>query len=202
MEPHLLGTILALLLVACAVAIVAETLHQPYTIALVLVGLGIALTKLAPSIVISKEVVFLLVLPPLLFQGALHMNLSDLKAHWKSIAMLAVPGVIVSTVLIGFMLHKLWGIELIYGLLFGALITPTDPISVLSILKQVGAPKQLRVLLEGESLFNDGTGVAIFSVILAIALGHDQCPCAFSCHRWWSPPGNPAVIPSMVPYNS
>jgi len=171
MEPHLVGTIVALLLVACMVALLAEWIRLPYTIALVCVGLVIALTKLTPAIAISKEVVFHLILPPLLFQGALHMDLERLKRNWRSILMLSIPGVICSTLLIGFLLHLVWKIDLIYGFLFGALITPTDPISVLSILKRVGAPERLRVILEGESLFNDGTGVVIFSVILAMITG-------------------------------
>jgi len=171
MEAHLIGTIIALLLVACVVALLAEWIRFPYTIALVCVGLVIALTKLAPSITISKDVVFHLLLPPLLFQGALHMDLEHLKNNWRSILMLSIPGVICSTFLIGFLLHWLWNIDLVYGLLFGALITPTDPISVLGILKRVGAPKRLRVILEGESLFNDGTGVVVFSVILGMIVG-------------------------------
>jgi len=171
MEAHLIGTVIALLLVACVVALLAEWLRFPYTIALVCVGLVIALTKLAPSITISKDVVFHLLLPPLLFQGALHMDLERLKNNWRSILMLSIPGVICSTLLIGFLLHWFWKIDLVYGLLFGALITPTDPISVLAILKRVGAPERLRVILEGESLFNDGTGVVVFSVILGMVAG-------------------------------
>jgi len=171
MEAHLIGTVITLLLVACVVALLAEWLRFPYTIALVCVGLVIALTKLAPSITISKDVVFHLLLPPLLFQGALHMDLERLKNNWRSILMLSIPGVVCSTLLIGFLLHWFWKIDLVYGLLFGALITPTDPISVLAILKRVGAPERLRVILEGESLFNDGTGVVVFSVILGMVMG-------------------------------
>jgi len=171
MEANLVGTIVALLLVACLVALLVEWIRLPYTIALVCVGLVIALTKLTPTIAISQEVVFHLILPPLLFQGALHMDLERLKKNWRPILMLSIPGVICSTLLIGFLLHHVWKIDLIYGFLFGALITPTDPISVLSILKRVGAPQRLRVILEGESLFNDGTGVVVFSVILGMITG-------------------------------
>jgi len=123
MEPQLLGSIVLLLLVACIVAIIAEWFRQPYTIALVLVGLAVALSKLTPSILISHDVVFTLILPPLLFHGALHMDLEQLKNHWKSIVFLSIPGVVCSTFLIGLLLHQLWGIALIYALLFGAIIT-------------------------------------------------------------------------------
>lgn len=170
MESHLLGSLIALLCIACAVALVVRILKQPYSIALVLVGLVIALLKLTPAISISHDVIFLLILPPLLFQGALHMNLGHLKENWKSICLLSIPGVLASTFLIGFLMHLLLGLELKVALLFGALITPTDPISVLSILKKVGAPQRLRTILEGESLFNDGTGVVIFSIILGMVL--------------------------------
>jgi len=174
MDAYHLTSIVTLLLIACVVAMVARWLKQPYTIALVLVGLGVAVTKLTPDIHISHDVTFVLILPPLLFQGAMHMDLSRLKDNWKSISLLAVPGVVFSTLFIGFVLRYVWGIDFMYALLFGALITPTDPISVLAILKQVGAPERLRVILEGESLFNDGTGVVVFSVILGILTGHDH----------------------------
>ena len=89
-----------------------EWLKQPYTIALLLVGLVVGFTKLAPHLVISKDVVFMLVLPPLLFHGALHTDLEHLRDNWKPILFLAVPGVLCSTFLIGLILHKLWNIEL------------------------------------------------------------------------------------------
>ncbi len=114
----------------------------------------------------------------LLFAGALHVNLSDLRELGVVIGFLATFGVIISTILVGIfswgILHFL-GIEIapIYCFLFGALISPTDPIAVLGILKKVGAPKSLEVKITGESLFNDGIGVVVFLTLLAfIQPGH------------------------------
>jgi len=174
MIPHLLETYLGLLLVACTVAIAARRIRVPYTVALVLVGLVIAFLRLAPGVVISKDVIFTLILPPLLFYGSLEMDLADLQDNWVPIAALAVPGVLVSTLLVGWLVHEAWGISLLAGLLLGALLTPTDPVSVLAVCRSVNAPKRLRVILEGESLFNDGTGVVIFGMILGMIGGHDS----------------------------
>ncbi len=115
----------------------------------------------------------------LLFAGALHVNLDDLAEQKWVIATLATVGVVVSTALVGFISYYLFrflGIEIafIYCLLFGALISPTDPIAVLSTLKSVGAPKPLETKITGESLFNDGVGVVIFLVLLGIAQHPEQ----------------------------
>lgn len=164
---------LGLLLVACMVAIAAKRLSVPYTVALVLVGLMLAFLKLAPGVVISKDVVFTLILPPLLFYGALEMDLEDLQKNWMKIAAFAIPGVVLSTVLIGYLVHWAWGTSLLIGFLFGALISPTDPVSVLAICRTVNAPHRLRVVLEGESLFNDGTGVVVFGLIFGLLVHHE-----------------------------
>ncbi|WP_293170666.1 sodium:proton antiporter [Oceanithermus sp.] len=113
----------------------------------------------------------------LLFAGALHVNLDDLKKRWVSILTLATLGVLVSTFVVGTGVYYLagWlGIELpyVYALLFGALISPTDPIAVLGLLKKAGVPKDLETLISGESLFNDGVGVVVFAVILSLAGAH------------------------------
>ncbi len=113
----------------------------------------------------------------LLFAGALHVNLSDLGRRWPSILILATLGVLISTFIVGTGIYYLagWlGVELpyVYALLFGALISPTDPIAVLGLLKKAGVPKDLEVLITGESLFNDGVGVVVFAVILSLAGGH------------------------------
>ncbi len=110
----------------------------------------------------------------LLFAGSLTVNLDDLNKQKWPVLLLATLGVLISTFVVGglsYFVLKLLGLELpfIYALLFGALISPTDPIAVLSILKRVGVPKDIETLITGESLFNDGVGVVIFTVILSLA---------------------------------
>jgi len=110
----------------------------------------------------------------LLFAGALHINLDDLAQQKWVVLSLATFGVITSTILIGFIswfVLNLFNIEapLVYCFLFGALISPTDPIAVLSTLKTAGVPKTLEIKIAGESLFNDGVGVVIFLVLFGIA---------------------------------
>ncbi|MCK1791998.1 cation:proton antiporter [Pseudomonas violetae] len=109
----------------------------------------------------------------LLFAGALHVHLSELRSYKWQIASLAVVGTTISTLIIGF---GLWGLlsltnlelPLSYCLVFGALISPTDPIAVMGILKSAGAPRSVEVVISGESLFNDGVSVVLFSLILAM----------------------------------
>lgn len=112
----------------------------------------------------------------LLFASALHVNLGDLKQHRITIGVLATVGVVLSTVLVSYLTYFLFsflGIEvrLIYCFLFGALISPTDPIAVLGILKHVGAPKDLETKFAGEALFNDGVAVVLFLGLLQMATG-------------------------------
>ncbi len=115
----------------------------------------------------------------LLFAGAFHVNLGDLLDHKWPIAVLATLGVLISTVIVG---GVTWGVLRLFGLhlrpidclLFGALISPTDPIAVLALLKGTGAPKRLEIQIAGESLFNDGVGVVVFLGLLEIAAGHEQ----------------------------
>lgn len=115
----------------------------------------------------------------LLFAGALHINLNELSKQKWVILILASVGVISSTFIIGGMswviLNALeLNISFIYCLLFGALISPTDPIAVLGILKTVGVPKSLEIKISGESLFNDGVAVVVFLVLLGIATGQGE----------------------------
>jgi CPA1 family monovalent cation:H+ antiporter len=110
----------------------------------------------------------------LLFAGALHTNFNQLKIQRGPVLAFATLGVLVSTFLVGIFMYYMfmafgYHIDFIYCLLFGALISPTDPIAVLGILKKVGAPKNLESKIVGESLFNDGVGVVIFLTIFSIA---------------------------------
>lgn len=115
----------------------------------------------------------------LLFAGALHINLDDLSKQKWVILILATVGVISSTFIIGGMswviLNALeLNVSFIYCLLFGALISPTDPIAVLGVLKTVGVPKSLEIKISGESLFNDGVAVVVFLVLLGVATGESE----------------------------
>lgn len=115
----------------------------------------------------------------LLFAGALHVNLNGLAEQKRVIATLATAGIVASTVVVGYLCY--WGqgllgidISLVYWLLFGALISPTDPIAVLGILKTAGVPKTLETKIVGESLFNDGIGVVVFIALLGFVGGEGQ----------------------------
>jgi len=115
----------------------------------------------------------------LLFAGALHVDLSDLASQKLPVAVLSTVGVVIATFITGvlFWYSMYWlGFDLpfIYALLFGSLISPTDPIAVLGILKSAGAPKSLEIKITGESLFNDGIGVVIFLTILGIVVSGNQ----------------------------
>lgn len=115
----------------------------------------------------------------MLFAGALHINLNDLAEQKVVVTVLATAGVIISTFVIGSLLHVILGglgLSLSYPLclLFGALISPTDPIAVLAILKTARVPKSVEIRIAGESLFNDGVGVVVFLVIAEIALGRSE----------------------------
>lgn len=112
-------------------------------------------------------------LPALLFAGALHVNLDDLRSYRWHIGLLATAGVLLSTVVAAGLAYSIfqafgWHLPFIYCLLFGALISPTDPIAVMGILKSSGAPQPLQTTIVGESLFNDGTAVVLFSILLGV----------------------------------
>jgi len=115
----------------------------------------------------------------LLFAGALHVNINRLAKVKDTIAILATIGVVISSVIISvvsFYIFQFFGIEIpyIYCLVFGVLISPTDPIAVMGILKKVGAPKSIEVKITGESLFNDGVAVVLFIAVLGVATGQSE----------------------------
>ena len=112
----------------------------------------------------------------LLFAGALHVDMAFLKSRRWAIGLMATIGVLISTFIVGvgfYLLAKLLGVPLpfIWALVFGSLISPTDPVAVLSILKTVSMPRELEAKIAGESLFNDGVGVVVFTIMVAIAIG-------------------------------
>ena len=163
------GVILALLIVALVVAVAAKRYRLPYTVGLVLIGLLITpIFHWDDTNELASELMLGLLVPPLLFEAAFHIRIDDLKRDLKMILVLAIPGVIVTTFLVGGMVHLGAGVAMNIALLFGALIAATDPVAVVALFKQLGVPKRLQVLLEGESLFNDGTAIVMFGLMLTI----------------------------------
>lgn len=140
------------------------------------VGLAYGLRQYEESLLRSidfSDVLMQGMLSLLLFAGALHVDTSELKAYRWTVGILAVLGTLLSTLVVGYGMWfalPLAGLQLpfIHCLLFGALISPTDPIAVMGILKSAGAPKELELLIAGESLFNDGVGVVLFSLLLGM----------------------------------
>jgi CPA1 family monovalent cation:H+ antiporter len=135
---------------------------------IILITYLMALGDFTHIVVGSAEVSFLL------FAGALHVNLNDLRSYRWPIGLLATFGVLIATVVIGSLAYYIfalfgWHVSFLYCLLFGALISPTDPIAVLGVLRTANASKPLKTTIVGESLFNDGTAVVVFTVLLGIA---------------------------------
>jgi CPA1 family monovalent cation:H+ antiporter len=161
---------LVLLIIAVIVAIIVKYIKLPYTIALILVGIIVGLTGIE-EIELSKELIFFIFLPVLLFEGSIHIDLDRLRENSRIIIILAFFGLVISTFIVGILIMELTGIPLIFSVLFGAMIMPTDPVSVLALFKKMGISKELTTIVEGESLFNDGTGIVIFEVLLALSLG-------------------------------
>lgn len=188
-----LFTIAAVLLTLTAVFsyVNHRFIHLPTTIGVMLIALVLSLGLIglnALGVDLESQALALLqnvdfdkailegMLSLLLFAGALHVNINDLLDLKWVIGLLATVGVLVSTFLIGGVTWLVLGwlglaLPFDYCLLFGALISPTDPIAVMGILKTAGAPKSLEMKIAGESLFNDGVGVVVFLVILEIATG-------------------------------
>ncbi|HID42928.1 MAG TPA: Na+/H+ antiporter [Archaeoglobaceae archaeon] len=161
-----LTELITLLIIASAVAVAVKYIRLPYTIALVLVGLFAGTLRLIPEIRLTEELIFFIILPPLLFEGAINMDIQQFRANIKPVGVLAVFGVLISTIFTGYAIHVLLNLPLILSLLFGAMISPTDPVSVLATFKALGVPRRLSLILEGESVLNDGTGVVLFSILL------------------------------------
>jgi CPA1 family monovalent cation:H+ antiporter len=167
-----------LFMVATAVAIAASRFRVPYTVALVLAGLVLGVLHLFEPPELTKELLYAIFLPGLLFEAAFHLEFRDFWRDRTAIAALAVPGVVAAVGLTALILEPIVktlglgeGFGWSHAVIFGALIAATDPIGVVSLFRSLGAPRRLIVLLEGESLLNDGTAIVIFSLVLGIVSG-------------------------------
>lgn len=165
-----LYVLLTMLFLASGVAIVTKWVRLPYSIALVIVGLVVGVSHAVPVVTMTPDLIMLVFLPVLLFEAAWHLKFDSIKSCARPVSLLATVGVLISAVVVAAIVHYLTGLEFKLALLFGAMISATDPISVLALFKKMRVDPRLYTLLEGESLLNDGTAVVLFRVLLASIL--------------------------------
>jgi monovalent cation:H+ antiporter, CPA1 family len=175
---EVIATNLKQFLLVLAVSLGVATISQifswfrqiPYTLLLVIVGLGLAFADVH-LVDLSPELILFIFLPPLLFEAAWNLKWSNLKRDLLPITLYAVIGVVISIVGMAIGLNKFAGISLTTALLIGASLCATDPVSVTALFRELGVPSRLTTLIEGESLFNDGMAVVAFSFLVQLPLG-------------------------------
>ena len=174
---HVTAGIILLYCVATVVAIATQRLRVPYTAALLLVGVGLGALHVVELPHLTKELLFALFLPGLLFEAAYHLEVRELRDNAWAIAALAVPGVAAAIGLTALLLvvaaATLGGTVVGWStaLVFGGVIAATDPVAVTALFKEVAAPRRLHVLVESESLLNDGTSIVFLTLMLAYFAG-------------------------------
>jgi len=142
----------------------------PYPVVLAAAGVVIGLLPGGQLGHVGANVILLAFVPGLIFEAALTLDLPELRRRVLSVGLLATAGVALTVVLIGTLTHLVLGLSWASGMLLGAILAATDPIAVVTLMRQMKAPSGLSAILEGESLFNDGTGVAVFTAVLATIL--------------------------------
>lgn len=176
----LVGAFVGMLVVAAGVHALSKRFNTPFTVTLVVAGailawMGDRFDMLAPiaSLAVTPDAVLFVFLPTLIFQSAFHLDARALRENLAPTLVLAVPGLILSTAVIGGIMHLAapWvGVHLNWAeaLLLGSILSATDPVAVIALFSQLGAPKRLTVLVEGESLFNDATAIVLSRIIIGV----------------------------------
>lgn len=162
--------IATLLLIAAIVAMAARKLRIPYTVGLMAAGIALALFPFTRQITLTKELIFTIFLPPLVYEAAIYIKWDELRRDLPVIFTFATVGVLFSAGVTAAGMHYLaqWGWQ--SAILFGVLIAATDPVSVIATFKEAGVHGRLRLLVEAESLFNDSTAAVAFSIALAFTM--------------------------------
>jgi CPA1 family monovalent cation:H+ antiporter len=171
-------TLFWMLVAIAIVAAATKYIRLPYTVALVVAGLVLALVPGTPTIELTPELIVAVFLPTLVFEAAYNLNYTHLRENLRPITILAIPGVLLTATVVAVVVHVGGGFDWPLAFLFGAIVSATDPISVVAIFRELGAPTRLRTILEGESLFNDGTAIVLFRLILGILLAGTFDPVA------------------------
>ncbi len=170
-------TILFLLTIATVAAVILKRLKIPYTIGLVPVGIAIAALighfprlESYRNLQLGQELIMYVLLPALIFDASININAKLLRRNLYPTLMLAAPGLVIATIVTGGMMYFMTNLSLGASMIFGALISATDPVAVISLFELVGAPRRLRILVDGESLFNDATAIAMYNVVTKVVL--------------------------------
>ncbi|MEI7744318.1 MAG: sodium:proton antiporter [Chloroflexota bacterium] len=157
-----------LVAVATVVAFLTRRTPLPYSVALVLAGLGIAFLVPDSRIDVSPELILAVLLPGLVFEAAYKIDIDELRRTFPVVAVLAAPGVLVTAGIVAVAVHLATGLDLPSAFVLGAIVSATDPVAVVALFKRVGAPKPLATAVESESLLNDGTGVVLFAIAVRV----------------------------------
>jgi CPA1 family monovalent cation:H+ antiporter len=169
-----------LLLISAVVAILTQRLRLPYSVGLVAAGIVLAFLPFSPQINLTKSLLFAVLLPPLIFEAALRLEWRQLRPDLPLVLVLATVGVVLSAAATSAGMHFLSQWPWTSALVFGALISATDPVSVIAAFKGAQASSRLRLLVESESLFNDGTAAVLFALCVAAATGNPPTPAQVS----------------------
>jgi CPA1 family monovalent cation:H+ antiporter len=164
--PDALILLVALLVAMPLIAFASRRTRLPDTVAFVLVGLAISALPLHGGIEVSPGVAVAVLLPGLVFEAAYRLDGDELRRAFGGVALLAVPGVVVSASIVALVLHLATGLPMNESFLVGAMVSATDPVAVVATMRRLSAPRGLVTLIDAESLFNDGTGVLIFTIAL------------------------------------
>lgn len=167
---HEILLLLEILLAVTVVAVFARRLSFPYSTALVVTGLAMSFFKLVPDVELESGIVLNLFLPVLLFEAALNTDATELREEKRPVALLATLGFAVMAGVTGAVLHAFLGWPWALSLLVGTMFSITDTVAVLAVFKSLHVPSRLATLVEGESLFNDGTALVVFKVLLGVVL--------------------------------
>ena len=172
MESSFANGVLFLLLVAAVVAMLTRRLALPYMVGLVAAGMALTLLRHAPKIILTRDLIFDALLPPLIFEAALYLRWERLRRELPLILTLASVGVIMSGAVTAVGMHFLAGWQWATAATFGALIAATDPVSVIATFREAKVHGRLRLLIEAESLLNDGTAAVAFGAAVLFTTGH------------------------------
>lgn len=179
---EIVGGVATLLVIAAITYAISKKLDFPFTVVLVLVGIGLGqienfyqpLATVGEALELSPNIILFVFLPTLVFESAYNLDARQLQRNLLPVLTLAIPGLVISTGIIGGLLMLLTPLGPAESLLLGSILSATDPVAVIAIFKQLGAPKRLTTLVEGESLMNDATAIVVSRIFVGIVVGGVQ----------------------------